>query len=214
MRATAMFVGLALVLGLAWPVAVMAAEPDGLILAVDEGMGAGGDRPGMQGPGMQGPGMQGPGMRGPGRPGGWQRGFRAYYRHRRPSFVAMLLRNQQQLGLTSQQVDSLRKLGLDAWRAQIRRSADQRIARLDLMSLRWSDPMDMGKVEAKVREVEKLKGDGLIAAFRTADAAKSQLTPEQKEKLKSLWAARMQQRRGSGEGGAESDAAIGHEEDE
>ena len=113
----------------------------------------------------------------------------------------MVLRNQQQLGLTTQQVDSLRKLGLDARREQVRRSGDRQIAQLDLMSLRLSDPVDMGKVEAKVREIEKLKGDGRIAAFRTADAAKAQLTPDQREKLKSLWAARMQ-RRGSGEGGA------------
>jgi Spy/CpxP family protein refolding chaperone len=193
MRATAMLVGLALVLGLGAPVAVMAAESPGLVPAADEGMGAGGDRPG----------MQGPGMRGPGRPGGWQGRAGRFTKHRRPSFVGMLLRNQQQLGLTAQQVDSLRKLGMDARRAQIRRSADRQIAQLDLMGLRFSDPMDMSKVEAKVREIEKLRGDASIARIRTADAAKAQLTPEQKEKLKSLWAARMQQRRGSGEGGAE-----------
>ena len=184
MRTKAMLVGLALMLGLTVPVA---AEPPGYTSAADEGMGAGGDRPGMQGPG---------------RPGGWQRGFGHSQGHRRPSLVGMLLRNQQQLGLTTQQVDSLRTLGLDARRAQIRRRADRQIAQLDLMSLRFSDPVDMGKVEAKVREIEKLRGDGRIAAFRTADAAKAQLTPEQKEKLKSLWAARMQQRRGGGEGGA------------
>ena len=195
MRTTAMLVGLVLVLGLPGPVA---AEPTGFVPVADEGMGAGGDRPGMQGPG---------------RPGGWQRGFGHSQGHRRPSFVGMLLRQRQELGLTTQQVDSLRTLGLDSRRAAIRRGADRQIAQLDLMSLRWSDPLDMGKVEAKVREIEKLKGDGLIAAFRTADAAKAQLTAEQREKLKSLWAAR-KQRRGSGEGGAEAEAAAGAEDDE
>ena len=197
MKATAVLVGLALVLGLAGPMAVMAAEPDRLVPAGDEGFGAGGDRPGMQGPGMM---MQGQGMRGPGQPGGWRHGFGHFRRHHRPSFIGMLLRHRQELGLTTQQVDSLRKLGMDARRAEIRRSADERVAQLDLMSLRFADPMDMGKVEAKVREIEKLKGDGRIAAFRTLDAARGQLTPEQKEKLKALWAARMQ-RHGSGEGG-------------
>ena len=135
--------------------------------------------------------------------------------HHRPSFIGMLLRNQQQLGLTAQQVDSLRKMGMDARRAEIRRSADRKIAQVDLMSLRGSDPVDMGKVEAKVREIEKLKGDGIIARFRTADAAKAQLTPEQKEKLKGLFAARMQhQRRGAGEGGGERYAAADHEDDD
>jgi len=118
----------------------------------------------------------------------------------------MVLMNRQELGLTTQQVDSFRKLGMDSRRAAIRRHGDLQIAKLDLMSVRWSDPVDMGKIEAKVREIEKLKGDGLIAAIRTAEDAKAQLTAEQREKLKSLWAARWQ-RRGSGEGGAEDSAA-------
>jgi Spy/CpxP family protein refolding chaperone len=104
---------------------------------------------------------------------------------------------------------------MDSRRAEIRRSADRQVAQLDLMSLRFSDPMDMGKVEAKVREIEKLKGDGTIASIRTADAAKGQLTPEQKEKLKGLFASRMQQqRRGAGEGGAERHAAADHDDDD
>ncbi len=191
MRTNAILAGLALMLGLTVPVA---ADPPDMAPAAEEGMGSGGHHPGMQTAGHR---------------GGWQRNMgpsQQGYSHgrQRPSFVGMVLRNQQQLGLSTQQVDSLRKLGMDARRAEIRRSADRQIAQLDLMSLRWSDPVDMGKVEAKVREIEKLKGDGQIAAFRTADAAKAQLTPEQREKLKALFAARMQHhRRGAGEGGAE-----------
>lgn len=195
MRTTAMLGGLALMLGLTMPVA---AEPPDMVqpapemlLAAHDGMGSGGNRSTMQAPG---------------RPGGWQRSFGHSQGHRRPSFIGMVLMNREQLGLTTQQVDSLRKLGMDSRRAAIRRSADLQIAQLDLMSLRWSNPVDMGKVEAKVREIERFKGDGRIAAFRTAEDAKAQLTAEQREKLKSLWAARWQ-RRGSGEGGAEDSAA-------
>ena len=195
MRTIAMLVGLVVVFGLTMPVA---AEPPDMVqaapemrLAAHDGMGGGGHRPMMQARG---------------RPGGWQRGFGHSQGHHRPSFIRMVLMNRQKLGLSTQQEDSLRKLGMDSRRAAIRRSADLQIAQLDLMSLRWSEPVDMGKVEAKVREIEKLKGDGRIAAFRTAEAAKAQLTAEQREKLKSLWAARWQ-RRGSGEGGAEDSAA-------
>jgi Spy/CpxP family protein refolding chaperone len=195
MRTTAMLVGLGLMLGLTMPVA---AEPPDMVqaapemrLAAYDGMGGGGNRPGMQAPG---------------RPGGWQRGFGHFQRHRRPSFIGMVLMNRQELGLTTQQVDSLRTLGMDFRRAAIRRHGDLQIAKLDFMSLRWSDPVDMGKIEAKVREIEKFKGDGRIAAIRTVEAARAQLTAEQREKLKSLWAARWQ-RRGSGEGGAKDSAA-------
>jgi len=189
-----MLVGLVAVLGLAMPVAaespdVVRAAPE--MLAAHHGMSSGGNRPMMQAPG---------------RPGGWQRAFGHFQGHRRPSFIGMVLMKRQELGLTTQQVDSLRKLGMDSRRAAIRRSADLQIAQLDLMGLRWSDPVDMGKVEAKVREIERFKGDWRIAAFRTAEDAKAQLTAEQREKLKSLWAARWQ-RRGSGEGGAEGAAA-------
>ena len=60
------------------------------------------------------------------------------------------------------------------------------------MSLRQSDPVDMGKVEAKVREIERLRADSRLAAIRTDEQAKAQLTPEQREKLKGLAAARWQ----------------------
>jgi Spy/CpxP family protein refolding chaperone len=191
-----MLSGLALMLALAMPVA---AEPPNMALAASEAVQ---DEPEMLLANYDGMGSGGnhPGMRAAGRHGGWQRGFGHSRGHHRPSFVGMVLMNREQLGLTTQQVDSLRKLGMDSRRAAIRRRADLQTAKLDLMSLRWSEPVDMGKVEVKVREIEKLKGDGMIEAFRTADAAKAQLTAEQREKLKSLRAARWQ-RRGSGEGG-------------
>ena len=194
MRTTGMLVGLALMLGLTMPVA--AGPPDMVqaaqeLLEVYDGMGSGGDRPEMQAPG---------------RPGGWRRGFGNSPENRRPHLIRMVLMNRQELGLTTQQVDSLRKLGLDSWRAAIRRNADLQIAQVDLLGLRLSDSVDMGKVEAKMREIERLKGDGRIAAFRTAEDAKAQLTAEQREKLRNLWVARWQ-RRGSGEGGAEDPAA-------
>ena len=195
MRTTGMLVGLALMLGLTMPVAaeppdMMQAAPE--MLAAYDGMGSGGHRPGMQAPGH---------------PGGWQRGFGHFQGHRRPSFIRMVLMNRQVLGLTTQQVDSLRNLGMDSWRAAIRRNADLQIARLDLMTLRWSDPVDMGKIETKVREIEKIKGDGSIAAIRTAEAAKAQLTAEQREKMKSLRPLRGGPRRSPGEGRTEKSAA-------
>ena len=194
MRTTGMLAGLATILGLVMPAAagprdVMQAAP-GMLLADYDGMGSGGNRPGMQAPGG---------------PGGWQRGFGDGHGRRRPSFIRIVLMNRQELGLTSQQVDSLRKLGMDSWRAAIRRKADVQVAQVDLLGLRLSDSVDMGKVEAKVREIERLRGDQRIAAIRTVEDAKAQLTAEQREKLRSLWRAPWQ-RRGSGEGGAEGSA--------
>jgi ribosomal protein L29 len=119
----------------------------------------------------------------------------------------MVLMNRQELGLSTQQVDWLRKLGMDSLRAAIQRRADLQLAQLDLMSLRFSDPVDMGKTEAKVREIEKLKGDWSIARIRTVEAAKAQLTAEQREKLKGLRPMRGGPRRAYSEGGADDAAA-------
>jgi Spy/CpxP family protein refolding chaperone len=116
------------------------------------------------------------------------------------SVIFMALRNQKELGLSAQQVSSLQQLGMDARRASIKQKADAQLAKLDLFSLLRAEPVDMGKVEAKVREVERLKADGAIARIRSNEAAKAQLTPDQREKLKTLRAARWQ-RRGGGEGG-------------
>jgi len=49
MRTRAILAGLALMLGLTAPVAAVAAEPPDMSPAADEGAGAGGNRPGMQG---------------------------------------------------------------------------------------------------------------------------------------------------------------------
>jgi periplasmic protein CpxP/Spy len=187
MRATAALGALALVLGLTLPVAAQA--PD-MTQAVQAQMGPSGGGPDRGGPGMQG-------ERGR---GGWHGHSRHGHMRRGRSVIFTALRNQKELGLSAQQVSSLQQLGLDARRASIKRRADAQLAKLDLFSLLRTEPVDMGKVEAKVRELERLKADGAIARIRTNEAAKAQLSADQREKLKTLRAARWQ-RRGGGEGG-------------
>ena len=127
------------------------------------------------------------------------------------SIIFMALRNQKELGLSPQQVSSLQQMGMDAARAGIKRRADAQLARLDLMSLMRAEPVDMAKVEAKIRDIEKLKADGAIARIRTNEAAKAQLTPDQREKLKTLRTARWPRRgggEGAGDGSSEAPSAF------
>ena len=58
------------------------------------------------------------------------------------------------------------------------------------MALRMGDDVGMSKVEATVREIEKLRGDGQIARLRANEQAKAQLTAEERDKLKGLMAER------------------------
>jgi Spy/CpxP family protein refolding chaperone len=167
--------GLALVLGLTMPVA--AAPPD-IAATAHPQVGRSMDRSAMQGQRHF---------------GGWQRHMRQGRHSRRGrSVIGFALRHRQELSLTPQQVETLKKLGMDSRRAAIRAAADRKVAQLDLMSLRQSDPVDMSRVEAKVREIERLRADSRLAAIRTDEQAKAQLTPEQREKLKGLAATRWQ----------------------
>jgi Spy/CpxP family protein refolding chaperone len=200
MRTIAALGALTVLLGLTLPVAAQAMETTE---AVEAQMGPGGGGPG---PDMRGP--AGPGMPGEHGPGGWRGQMKhGHMRHGR-SVIFMALRHQQDLGLSAQQVSSLQQLGLDARRAAIRRRADVQLARLDLFDLLRAEPVDMSKVEAKVRELERVKADGAIARIRTNEAAKAQLTAEQREKLKTLRAARWPRRSGAAGGGDGAPSAL------
>jgi hypothetical protein len=144
--------------------------------------------PGRPGPGP-GPmmGHHGPGMRGQGHHGGMRRPMG------RP-LLTMMLRHRDELGLSAAQVQSLEKLRGDYMREAIRRGADRKIARLDLLALMRPDPadptkaVDMARVEAKVREIEKLRADLQLARIRAIEAGKAQLTADQRTKLNGLLA--------------------------
>jgi Spy/CpxP family protein refolding chaperone len=85
------------------------------------------------------------------------------------------------------------------------------MAALDLGGLLRSDPVDMAKVEAKVREIEKLRADGRLEVIRVNEQGKAQLTPDQRSKLKALGEARWQQRMRRGAEEHRGPAAAGVE---
>ena len=191
----------ALVLGLtlAWPAA--AASPDPMVLAQAGAPAQVADaQPGMRREmhGRRGD-MRGEGQR-------WQRHGR---HHRMPSLAAIALRHRAELGLNPQQVESLQELQLDARRAAVQGRANAELAALDLGGLLRSEPVDMAKVEAKVRELEKLRADGRLAFIRANEQGKAQLTTDQRDKLRALRAARWERmRRGAEEPGGRASAEI------
>jgi Spy/CpxP family protein refolding chaperone len=182
--------GLALMLGTALPAA--AEPPDGVQRAQAQ-PGPGARRQSVHGSEGRGP-MQGH--------HGWHRRAKAHD----VSVARLALRHRQELALTPAQVDNLRKLGTDAQRDAIKRQADRRLAELDLRTLMMPDTadpakaMDMAKVEAKVREIEKLRADERVARISSLEQSRQVLTPEQREKLRALLAQRGQPRGPHGPG--------------
>ena len=188
MRTRQVLAGLALGLGLAVPAAAQQAPP----APAAEEMNRAGEDQGYRAPGPRGE------MRGRfGQDGGhgqamagWHRG--GFHRgHGRPLF-GLVMRHRQELGLTPAQVESFQKLATDVRRDAIKREADMKLARVDLGTLLRPDPANPGKTvdlalaEAKVREIERARGDMMMSRLRAMEQGRALLTPEQRAKLVTL----------------------------
>jgi Spy/CpxP family protein refolding chaperone len=102
--------------------------------------------------------------------------------------IAFMLRNREKLDLSAAQVKNLEQLRNDFQKESIRKDADLRVAEMDLSNLLNGEKVDMAKVEAKVREIERLRGDLRITRIRTIEKGKEQLTADQRKKLQELLA--------------------------
>jgi hypothetical protein len=100
--------------------------------------------------------------------------------------ISLMLRNRERLGLTADQVKNLEQLRSDFAKESIRSEANLRIAELDLTSLLEAQPVDMPRVEAKIRDTERIRADLRIARVRSIEKGKAQLSAEQRRKLQEL----------------------------
>jgi Spy/CpxP family protein refolding chaperone len=142
-------------------------------------------RPGEGGPpgGMMTPGH---GMMTPG--GGMMgRGMDMGSPGERP-LITVMLHHRAELGLSAEQVQRLETLRSDFAREAIRRDADIRIAELDLAGLLGQEPVDLVRVEAKVREAAQIRAELRLARLRTIEQGKAVLTAEQRTRLQGLLA--------------------------
>jgi hypothetical protein len=100
--------------------------------------------------------------------------------------ISIMLRNRDRLGLSADQVSKLEQLRTDFEKASIRHEADLRIAEMDLRTLLEAPSVDMKKVEAKVREIERSRADLRLARIRTIEKGKEELSAEQRNKFQEL----------------------------
>ena len=100
--------------------------------------------------------------------------------------ISQMLNNKEALGLSSDQVRRLEQLRDNFQRQTIRNEADLRIIELDIAALLDSEPVDMTKLETKMREEEKLRTDLRIARIRAIEQGKALLNADQKKKLTEL----------------------------
>ena len=103
-------------------------------------------------------------------------------RERQP-MISQMLAHKEFLGLSAEQVKKLEQIRDNFQRQAIRNEADVRIAELDIAALLDNPTTDLAKVEAKIREAEKLRADLRIARVRAVEQAKAVLTAEQRKKF-------------------------------
>lgn len=116
--------------------------------------------------------------------------WREHFGHGEPAaerpLISLMLRHRVELGLSQDQVDALERLRADFTREATRRDADLRTAEGDLAAFLRTEPVDLGQVEAKIRQIERVRGDQRIGRLRTIEQGKARLTPEQRAKLQTL----------------------------
>ena len=100
--------------------------------------------------------------------------------------VTYILDHRSDLALTPAQVEELERIRSDFQKEAIKLDADQRVAEMDVASFLRTEPVDIGRVEAKIREAERLKADFRVGRVRAIERAKAQLTPEQRAKLNTM----------------------------
>ena len=97
-----------------------------------------------------------------------------------------LLRHQQDLGLTDEQVAKLKGLALDQDRAKIRAHADVLIAERELRALVADEKTELSVIEAKVNERESFAAKLSFMRIKATRELYAVLTPEQREKQKAI----------------------------
>jgi len=100
-------------------------------------------------------------------------------------------RRLRELGLNEQQKAEIRDILSRQMKDTIRRKGDILISRIELRDILRKDPLDMGAVEAKLRQIAAMQTDLRLSHIKAREEIKAKLTPEQrkefKENLKKRW---------------------------
>jgi Spy/CpxP family protein refolding chaperone len=113
----------------------------------------------------------------------------------------MLRMLKTELALSEGQEKQLKDILYQVAKASIKQQADVRVAELELQQLLDADPVEIGKIEGKLKDIEGLRTAHRLNLIKAHEQAKSILTPEQRQKLERIHD-RLHGRRGMmGEGG-------------
>jgi Spy/CpxP family protein refolding chaperone len=98
----------------------------------------------------------------------------------------MLRMLKTELTLSEGQEKQLKDILYQVIKTTIKQQADVRIADLELQQLLDADPVEMGKVETKLKDLEGLRTALRLNLIKAHEQAKGLLSPEQRQKLEHL----------------------------
>jgi periplasmic protein CpxP/Spy len=99
--------------------------------------------------------------------------------------IRHLLKHEQEIGLTADQVAKLKEMQLNLDRIRIKTEAEIKIAERELKALTDDEKSDLGAIEAKLRQSKDLQVGLRMTSIKMRRDVMAVLTPEQREKEKS-----------------------------
>jgi len=92
----------------------------------------------------------------------------------------------KKLGLDEKQKGALRDIHLKTMKEAVKKKADIKVAKIELVEILSKDTVDMTAAEAAVKKIESLKSDLKLMHIRAAEEVKSHLNPEQKKQFSAM----------------------------
>ena len=97
-----------------------------------------------------------------------------------------LLGGAEEMGLTEDQISTLKKIQLDLDRTRIKTEADIKVAEREARALIQDEKSDLSAIEAKLKESARQQVSLRVASVKARRDAMAVLTPEQSKRVKML----------------------------
>ena len=114
--------------------------------------------------------------------------------------IRHLLKNEQEIGLTAEQVTKLKDMQLNLDKTRIKTEADIQVAEREVRALTEDEKSDLGAVEAKLKQSHDLQVGLRMVSIKARRDVLALLTPEQRAKEKTEHEKILQQHKDAGKG--------------
>ena len=123
--------------------------------------------------------------------------------------IRHLLKHEQDIGLTAEQVTKLKDMQLNLDKVRIKTEADIQVAERELKALMEDEKLDLGAIEGKLKQSGDLQVGLRMASIKARRDVYALLTPEQRTKEKTEHEKVMQQHKDAGKGYSNPHGGLG-----